>query len=175
MMERRGLLTAGLAMLSLPLICGAAPKKSAKPAATSNCVDVELCAERQSQAGLPRSPDPLWSLLRQCKVSENQKTGMYAIVATPEVKALAGKIVRAKGFTLPLDGNDRTNHFLIGVNTPVCFYHPPGQPNEVIEVISKSPVVWDEKMTTIEGTFSLINNGEMGVFFKLTNARQVRG
>lgn len=174
MIERRGLLTTGLATLALPLLCGAAPRKTAKAAARSNCMDAELCAERQTQAALPRSADPLWSLLRQCKVSENQKTGTYSIVATPEVKALAGKTVRAKGFTLPLDGNDRTNHFLIGVNTPVCFYHPPGQPNEVIEVSSKSPIVWDEKMTIVEGTFSLINNGEMGVFFKLTNARQVK-
>ena len=174
MIERRNLLRAGLVGLALPALCGVAPKKAAKTASSSKCTDAELCAERQTQAGLPRSSDPLWSLLRQCKVSENQKTGLYSIVATPAVKALAGKTVRAKGFTLPLDGNDRTNHFLIGINTPVCFYHPPGQPNEVIEVSSKTPIVWNEKMTTVEGTFSLINNGEMGVFFKLTNARQVK-
>ncbi len=82
--------------------------------------------------------------------------------------------MRAKGFTLPLDGSDQTTHFLIGVNTPVCFYHPPGEPNEVIEVTSKQPVAWNDKLTTVEGTFSLINNGELGVFFRLTNAHQVR-
>ena len=172
MTGRRELLLSGFALIGATGLGAAAPKAK-KPASTA-CLDAELCAERATQSDLPKSADPLWGLLRQCKVSENFRTGIYSIVATPAVKAMAGKTVRAKGFTLPLDGNDHTSHFLIGINTPVCFYHPPGQPNEVIEVSTRQPIVWDEKMTTVEGTFSLINNGEMGVFFRLINARAVK-
>lgn len=172
MIGRRNLLLAGFGLIGSFGLTAFAPKKS-KPASTG-CTDAELCSERSAQSILPKSADPLWTMLRQCKVSENQKTGMYSIQPTAQVKALAGTTVRAKGFTLPLDGNDKTAHFLIGVNTPVCFYHPPGEPNEVIEVSTKQPITWDEKLTTVEGTFSLMNNGEMGVFFRLTNARQIR-
>ncbi len=176
MIARRHFLSVLVAGTAMPAVTLAGPQtsKTPKKAPSADCLDAELCAERQAQVGLPRSSDPLWSLLRQCKVSENRKTGLYAITPTPEVKALAGKTVRTKGFTLPLDGNDRTNHFLIGVNTPVCFYHPPGQPNEVIEVSTLRAIEWTDRITMVEGTFTLINNAEMGVFFRLTNAKLVK-
>lgn len=133
----------------------------------------EIKAERKAQNSLPRSRDPLWPKLRACKVILNEKSGLYSLMPTPDIKQLQGQTVRIKGFVLPLDGEDRTQHFLIGINTPVCLYHPPGEPNEVIEVQSLKPVQWSENQVTIEGIFGLINKREMGVFFSLTKARQV--
>jgi len=172
-MERRQLLNAlfwGAGTFSLMGF----REHTAKSGPKVQCADQELCAERKAQAALPQSTDPLWSTLRACKVGYNNKTGLYSLQPTQDVKAMVGRTVRAKGFTLPLDGSDQTNHFLIGINTPVCFYHPPGDPNEVIEVVTEHPIVWTDKMTTVEGTFSLIQNGEMGVFFKLVKARQIK-
>ncbi|WP_343685603.1 hypothetical protein [Asticcacaulis sp.] len=65
-------------------------------------------------------------------------------------------------------------HFLIGINTPVCLFHPPGEPNEVIEVRSLKAVAWNDKPLTIEGQFKLTSNPEMGVFFAMTNAKPVK-
>ena len=169
-MNRRTLLGMGL-VGGLGLM--ALTKRPAKTTAPVQCADQELCAERKAQQTLPQSTDPLWTTLRACKVGYNAKTGLYSLQPTPQVKAMVGQVVKVRGFTLPLDGNDKTSHFLIGVNTPVCFYHPPGDPNEVLEVQSDRPITWDDKPTTIQGTFSLINNGEMGVFFKLVKARQL--
>lgn len=135
----------------------------------------DIQQERAYQNGLPRSKDPIWPKLRACKVSFNSRTGLYGLTPTPDVKAMAGRTVRIRGFILPLDGLDLTKHFLLGVNTPVCLFHPPGEPNEVIEVRSVKPVRWSENQIVAEGQFGLIKNAEMGVFFSLTLAREVKG
>ena len=172
-MNRRDLIVSGLVGIGSPGLMGFAKAPAKKARQKAQCADEELCAERQAQQTLPQSSDPLWTILHACKVGYNAKTGIYSLQPTPQVKAMVGRTVKVKGFTLPLDGSDKTSHFLIGVNTPVCFYHPPGDPNQVIEVVSDHPITWDDKPATVQGTFSLINNGEMGVFFKLIKARQV--
>ena len=135
--------------------------------------DATLMSEREQQASLPHAEDPLWAMLHRCKVSYDKDSGDYSLVPTPEVTALIGKTIRVKGFVVPLDGSDQPKHFLLGVNTPVCFYHPPGEPNEVIEVFADSPVHWSEAPTTVEGRFAQSTSGNLGVFFRLDNARPV--
>lgn len=171
-MNRRHLIAAGLGLSGLGLM-GLTKQPAKKSSVQVQCADQELCAERKAQQVLPQSGDPLWSTLGACKVGYNSKTGIYSLRPTDAVKAMVGSVVTVRGFTLPLDGSDKTSHFLIGVNTPVCFYHPPGDPNQVIEVVSDRPITWDDKPKTVQGTFSLINNGEMGVFFKIIKARQI--
>ncbi len=112
-------------------------------------------------------------MLKACEIQHDAQTNTYTLTPTPQVKALNGKRVQVKGFTVPLDGTDRTSHFLIAVNTPVCFYHPPGQPNEILEVTASSPVAWDEKLKTVEGVFSIAAAGDAGVYFRLSQARVI--
>lgn len=133
----------------------------------------EMQQERAAQADLPQSKDPLWPKLRACKVTFNESTGLYRLTPTPEVRALSGTTFRVTGFVLPLDGLDMTMHFLLGVNTPVCLFHPPGEPNEVMEVKSTRPVRWTSNQATIEGRFELISNTEQGIFFAMSKARPV--
>ncbi len=135
------------------------------------CEDALECQERQSQQDLPRSDDPIWPTLKTCRVSLDKQNGTYQLTPTPEVLAMVGKPLQVRGFVLPLDGTDQTKDFLIGVNTPVCFYHPPGDPNELMEVNATSPIAWNDKPTSVIGTFTLIQNTQMGVFFKLVDAR----
>lgn len=68
---------------------------------------------------------------------------------------------------LPMDTAPRSKHFLLSRYTPVCFFCPPGQPNEVVEVISKPGVKLTGAMITLTGRLSLINDGEKGLFFRL--------
>jgi hypothetical protein len=70
-----------------------------------------------------------------------------------------------------MDGSDRTKHFLVSRNTPVCMFCPPGQPNEVVEVLSPKAIEWTDKITTVTGKLSLINDGEKALFFKIENAQ----
>jgi uncharacterized protein len=129
--------------------------------------------ERAAQDRLPKSNNPIWQRLLACKVDYNNKTGIFSISVTPEVKAMAGQSVTLNGFVLPLDGSDHTKHFLLTRRTPVCMFCPPGEPNEVVEVVSPKTVLWTEKMVTVAGPLSLINNGEKGMFFKI-NATAVK-
>ncbi len=142
-----------------------------KSAPSPLCQDRLVCQERHEQENLPHSADRIWPMLKACQVSYDKQTDSYALVPTPAVKALEGQRLRVSGFALPLDGTDQTKHFLIGVNTPVCFYHPPGDPNEIIEVLADQAVTWGNNPMAVEGTFTLIDNSQMGVFFRLTDAK----
>jgi uncharacterized protein len=123
--------------------------------------------ERAAQAVLPKSQSPVWQKFLQSKVSYNKRTGLYSIAVTPDVKALAGRSITVNGFVMPLDGSDHTSHFLLTRNTPVCMFCPPGEPNEVVEVSAPHPILWTDKIVTVTGPLSLINNGEKGMFFKI--------
>jgi len=138
----------------------------------SLCEDDIVCQERRQQADLPHADDPIWPKLRKCRVTLNRQTGDYSLQPTDEMRALVGRSLRVRGFVLPLDGTDETSHFLIGVNTPVCFYHPPGDPNQVMEVVTTTPVAWNDGPVTVTGRLALIENSQMGVFFKLNAARE---
>ena len=130
--------------------------------------------ELAAQKLLPKVHDELWSKLVKCAVDYDEKNGTYGIRLTPEVKALDGQTVTLRGFILPMDGSDRTQHFLLSRNTPVCLYCPPGEPNEVVEVQSTRPVVWNNRIVSITGTFRLISDEEKALFFKMENAEAKR-
>lgn len=130
----------------------------------------EVQTERKAQDKLPHSLNPLWDRLMKCKVAMDKKSGLYSIALTPEVKTMAGRSADVEGFILPLDGSDKTSHFLLSRRTPVCLFCPPGEPNEVVEVKSREPVDWVNDPVTLRGRFELVNDGEKGVFFALTDA-----
>ena len=129
--------------------------------------------ERAAQNRLPHAQDPVWAKFLTSKVSYNNRTGLYSIAITPAVRDLAGKPVTVSGFVMPLDASDHTRHFLLTRNTPVCMFCPPGEPNEVVEVMSPRPILWTDKMVSVSGPLKLINNGEKGMFFQIA-ATEVR-
>ena len=130
--------------------------------------------ERSAQGTLPQSTSPLWAKLANCRVDYDQHKGLYSIDLTGEVKALAGTSIEANGFILPLDGADKTKHFLLAKRTPVCLFCPPGEPNEIIEIKTKSTVDWVDEAVTVKGKFKLVNDGEKGVFFLMEDSELVR-
>jgi hypothetical protein len=132
---------------------------------TSQPVD-EITVQRT----LPQVNDALWTKLINCKLDYNEENGVYSIKLTPEVKALDGRTVTLRGFVLPMDGSDRTKHFLISRNTPVCMYCPPGQPNEVVEVYSSRAITWTSKVVAVTGKLNLVNDQEQAIFFKIEGA-----
>jgi hypothetical protein len=130
--------------------------------------------ERQAQDKLPQSKSPLWSKLAKAKINYNKETDEITMTTPPEVKVLDNTVVESSGFVMPLDGKDKTKHFLLTRRTPVCLYCPPGMPTEVIEVYSKTPIKWTSALTTVSGKFKLINDSERVMFFELDDARRVQ-
>lgn len=133
-----------------------------------NAMDAEMSAERALQLTLPKAEHPTWNRLRATRVSINEKTQLYTAAHPPEVRALAGQSVTVRGYMLPLEAAERTTHFLISPYTPVCFFHPPAEPNEVIEVRTDKPIEAGYHLVEVTGAFSLSNDGEKGLFFQLS-------
>ncbi|BAI96729.1 hypothetical protein Sj15T_11840 [Sphingobium sp. TA15] len=126
--------------------------------------------ERSTQARLPQGRSPLWVTLRLTKIGINEARGLFTATFPAPVKGLAGQTVTLAGFINPLDAQTRGTHFLLSKYTPVCSFCPPGEPNEVVEVRTASPIVFVQKLVTVTGRFALQNNGEQGLFFQMTGA-----
>ena len=129
--------------------------------------------ERKAQDALPQSHDDIWKTFGKCKVHLDQKKYMYSIDFTPEVKAMEGKEVTVSGFMLPLESTEKFRHFLLSKRTPTCFFCPPGEPNEIVEVFTKKPVTWDEGIVVVTGKFGFTSNPELGLFFQLKDAESM--
>ena len=126
--------------------------------------------ERAAQARLPQGRAALWATLRTTRINADEARGIFTASHPPAEKALVGSSESLPGFVMPLDAATRGTHFLLSKYTPVCAFCPPGEPNEVVEVNSARPIVFGAKLVTVTGTFCLENNGDNGLFFKMTGA-----
>lgn len=126
--------------------------------------------ERVAQDALPKAQDTLWTTLGKAKITLDENKGTYDATLTDEIKKLDGQKISISGFILPLETTETFKHFLLSKRTPTCFFCPPGEPNEIIEVFTDKPVPWDEDLVVIDGTFALTKNADMGIFFKMTDA-----
>ncbi len=128
--------------------------------------------ERQAQDALPKSHDPMWAQLGKTKIKFDEKTGQFSATYPPEVKALVGKQITIQGFMLPLEATDSFKHFILSKRTPTCPFCPPGEPNEILDVWMDSNVSWSDDTIKVSGTFELMNNPDLGMFFKLSHAQK---
>ncbi|MCG9917209.1 MAG: DUF3299 domain-containing protein [Phenylobacterium sp.] len=127
----------------------------------------ELADERALQLTLPTADGPQWAKLRKTEVWIDEPTQLFRARHPAEVRALAGKAFKIQGFMLPLEMAERTTRFLLSPYTPVCFYHPPAEPNEVIEVYLDRPIRAGYHLVEVEGVLTLTDNGEKGLFFQI--------
>ncbi len=116
-----------------------------------------------------QSEDQLWKTFSQCKLKPN-KDFSYDITYTTGVKAMNGKEITISGFMLPLETKQKSGHFLLERRAPTCAFCPPGEPNELMEVFSSKPMIWEENLITLSGTLVLPNDGKKGIFFQLKDA-----
>lgn len=127
--------------------------------------DSELASERQVQLSLPTVRHPLWDALRRTRITIDERTQLFQARHPASVRALEGRAVTVRGYMLPLEATSRTRHFLISPYTPVCFFHPPAEPNEVIEVRLSRPIEAGYHLVEVTGVLRLANDGEKGLFF----------
>ena len=151
----------------LLFLCGADGATAALKTVPQNGTFGQPADEQAAQMGLPQSDASLWAVLRETKVSEDAKRGLYTASFPASVKALSGQTVSLTGFMLPIDTWTRSKHFLLSKYTPICAFCPPGAPNEVVEVIAAKSIAVTEAMITVTGKFSLANDSEKGLFFRI--------
>ena len=153
-----------------------------RPAVTALCLLASVSAasaaplltqpanERVEQKTLPTSHAPLWAVLVHARIGEDDRRGVFTVAFPPDVKALDGRTVSVSGFMLPLDASEASTHFLLSRYTPVCFFCPPGRPNEVVEVTTARGVPVTGRLLTVTGKLALENKPDKGLFFQIQQA-----
>ena len=150
---------------ALVILCMSfAPVRAASPPADFG----QPADERAAQKALPQSDSALWGVLRRTRISEDVKRGLFSASFPADVTALDGQTVTLTGFMLPIDAKTRTKHFLLSKYTPVCFFCPPGEPNEVVEVVADKAQPVSDDLVSVTGKLSLIDNAEKGLFFRIS-------
>ncbi len=112
-----------------------------------------------------------WDLLGGVYSREGNH-GMLEPVFDDELRSLHGQEVKVQGFMMPLDNSERQQHFLLTRTPPSCFYCLPGGPESVIEVKADRPMPFDFDPMILSGTMQLVENSDMGLFYRLEHARE---
>lgn len=112
-----------------------------------------------------------WSLLMQAQISWGEET--MSAVFPPEVQTNDGQTVKLAGFMMPLEMTEEQSRFALTSNPRSCFFHIPGGPAGAVEVFAAKPVAvtWDP--VVLEGRFEALDSSEMGVAYRLHEARLV--
>jgi hypothetical protein len=87
-----------------------------------------------------------------------------------EIIALDKKEVKLQGFMMPLDMGERQKRFLLVAMPPSCAFCLPGGPDQVVEVIAKTPVKYGFDPIIVSGRFAVLRDDPMGLYYRLTEA-----
>ncbi len=126
-------------------------------------------------AGFPTLPSVEgilpWSDLMQAQLEYDEM--VLRAKFSPEVQAQAGKTVKLSGFMMPLDPDLKQKHFLLTSNPPSCFFHIPGGPAGSVEVLADEGIEVSWNPIVIEGRFEPQASSDIGVVYRLLDARLV--
>ena len=111
-----------------------------------------------------------WDLLGGVDSREGNH-GLLEPIFNDELRQLDGREVKIQGFMMPLDNSEKQRHFLVTRTPPSCFYCLPGGPESVIEVKAQRPLAFSFDPVVLAGTMRLVENGDMGLFYRLEDAR----
>lgn len=124
-------------------------------------------------AGFDESKGSLrWDALMKARLRFGADNKVAADFPT-DITAQNGKIVKMIGFMMPLEPEQTQKHFLLTSNPPSCFFHIPGGPAGAVEVFASKGIAasWDPIL--LEGRFETVQGNELGVIYRLRDARVV--
>lgn len=122
---------------------------------------------QEVEGGIP------WSDLMSAKLDYSE-AGLTATFPQ-SIQAMAGETVKISGFMMPLQPDLKQTHFLLTSNPPSCFFHIPGGPAGSVEVVAAEgiEVSWDP--VVLEGKFEPQESSNIGVVYRLVDAKVVEG
>ena len=113
-----------------------------------------------------------WDTLADMEYVVND--GEWSIEFGEQVKNLDGKSVKLLGFMMPLEGSLKQKHFILSM-LPLdgCQFCAPGTEAQFVEVkVSEGDgITYTYNPLEISGTFELIPDAPMGVYFLINNAK----
>lgn len=86
------------------------------------------------------------------------------------VSALDKKDVKLQGFMMPLDMGEKQKRFLLVAMPPSCAFCLPGGPDQMVEVVAKTPVKYGFDPIVLSGKFVVLKDDPMGLYYRLTDA-----
>jgi len=87
-----------------------------------------------------------------------------------DVTALDKKEIKLQGFMMPLDMGEKQKRFLLVAMPPTCAFCLPGGPDQLVEVVAKTPVKYGFEPIVISGKFVVLKDDPMGLYYRLTDA-----
>jgi uncharacterized protein len=113
-----------------------------------------------------------WSLLTstKTKVEKNKVLPDF----NSSVLSLDKKSQRIQGFMMPLDPGEKQKHFLLSSVPVTCSFCVPGGPESRVEVKTKTPVKYSLGVVVIEGQFSVLTDDPSGLFYRVTDAKEIK-
>lgn len=109
-----------------------------------------------------------WQTLAQ--VDLVKQNGRYGPRFSPEILALADKLVTLRGFMMPLEPGGRQKHILLTATAPTCAYCMPGGPESVVEVKLAQSVKYGFEPLVVSGRLQVLQNDPMGLYYRLSDA-----
>ena len=95
-------------------------------------------------------------------------------VEFPEsLRALDGERVRIKGFMYPLEAGETHDKFLLAALPPACPFCLPGNARTLVDVRCDRPVGYTMEPVILEGQFTLLEEDDTGLYYRLTGAGPV--
>lgn len=131
-----------------------------------------ISLEAAGYAGLDEIEGGLrWEALTQARLRFDEKG--VAAYFPPDIAAQNGKVVKLIGFMMPLVTGETHNHFLLTANPPSCFFHIPGGPAGAVEVFTEKGIEASWDPVVLQGRFETVQNNQVGVIYRLRDARIV--
>jgi hypothetical protein len=87
-----------------------------------------------------------------------------------DISALDRKEVKLQGFMMPLDMGEKQKRFLLVALPPSCAFCLPGGPDQLVEVLAKTPVKYGFDPVVVSGKFVVLKDDPMGLYYRLTDA-----
>ena len=113
-----------------------------------------------------------WAVLTttKTKVDKNKVIPVF----NTSVQVLDNKSQRIQGFMMPLDPGEKQKHFLLSSVPLTCAFCVPGGPESMVEVKTKTPVKYSMEAVVVEGQFAVLKDDPYGLFYRVTDAVQVK-
>lgn len=86
------------------------------------------------------------------------------------ISVLDRKEVKLQGFMMPLDMGEKQKRFLLVALPPSCAFCLPSGPDQMVEVVARTPVKYGFDPIVLSGKFAVLKDDPMGLYYRLTDA-----
>jgi hypothetical protein len=116
---------------------------------------------------LPELPGVIsWKILGKVTIKYGQPEFDKDIIA------LNGKEIKLQGFMMPLENDEKQQHFLLSTNPPSCFYCLPAGAEGIVEVYTPQEIPFTYDPIIVKGSLEVVKGTEMGLYYRMKNAQR---